>query len=283
MSASHACSVPTNRLLDKYYLNKKMSYFAKDRLKGKVAIVTASTDGIGFGIAERLAREGASVIISSRKQKNVDEAVKKLKSEGLEVVGIVCHVGKAEDRTKLFDLAVSKYGGLDILVSNAAVNPTMSAVLDTPEASWDKIFEINVKAAYLLAQEALPHLRNRGKGKIIFVTSVGAYHPNQTFQLLGAYCVSKTALLGLIKAAAVQLASDNIQVNGIAPGVVPTKFAGAITTDEFARNESLSLIPMHKFGTPQDMGATAAFLASNDSDYMTGETMTVAGGMPSRL
>ena len=108
------------------------------RLEGKVAIVTASTQGIGFSIAKRLAEEGAKVVISSRKESNVMKAVERLKSEGLQVSGTTCHVGKKEDRGKLFENVEKEYGGLDILVSNAATNPSVSMVLDTPEEVWEQ-------------------------------------------------------------------------------------------------------------------------------------------------
>ncbi|KAJ8946456.1 hypothetical protein NQ318_014444 [Aromia moschata] len=203
------------------------------RLCGKIAIVTASTDGIGYAIAQRLAQEGAKVIISSRKEKNVQQATDKLCKEGLNVRGLVCHVSKAEDRKRLFEEA-SKIGGLDILVSNAAVNPEVGGVLDCSESSWDKIFDVNVKSSYLLAKEALPLLRLSKAGRIVFISSIGGFQP---FNLLGAYSVSKTALFGLTKAAAVQLGSENITVNSIAPGIIRTKFSSALTSNEDAENE----------------------------------------------
>ncbi|GLG97225.1 Alcohol dehydrogenase [Gryllus bimaculatus] len=198
------------------------------KLKGKVAVVTASTDGIGLAIARRLAQDGASVVISSRKENNVQRAVKDLQSEGLTVSGIVCHVGKASDRQKLLECASSKYGGIDILVSNAAVNPTVGHVLECEESSWDKIFEINVKAAYMLSKEVLPFLRQRGGGSITYISSIAGFQP---FDVLGAYSVSKTALLGLTKAASQGLAEENIRVNCVAPGIVETRFAAAVKNE----------------------------------------------------
>ncbi|XP_046396518.1 dehydrogenase/reductase SDR family member 4 [Ischnura elegans] len=253
---------------------------ASPRLKGKVAVVTASTDGIGFAIAKRLADEGASVVVSSRKEKNVQEAVKKLSQEGLSVDGVVCHVSKAEDRARLFNKAVDKFGGIDILVSNAAVNPTTGPVLEIDESSWDKIFDVNVKAAYLLSKEALPFIRKRGGGSIIYVSSIAGFQP---FNLLGAYSVSKTALFGLTKAASQDLAPENIRVNCIAPGVVKTKFSSALHESEDAREIALRNIPMNRLAMPHEMGGVAAFLCSDDASYITGETIVVSGGMPSRL
>lgn len=258
---------------------RTMAYIPKDRLMGKVAVVTASTDGIGYGIAKRLAQEGAKVVISSRKQKNVDSALLKLKGEGLTVAGWTCHVSKEDDRKQLYCETEKLFGGIDILVSNAAANPSIGGVLDCEESSWDKIFDTNLKASYLLAKEVLPYLRKRKGGKIIFITSIGGYQP---FDLLGAYSVSKTALLGLTKAAALTLATENITVNAIAPGVIKTKFAAAIT-EGAAKDESLSRIPMGRFGTPEDIAGVAAFLVSDDAKFITGETIVAAGGMASRL
>ncbi|KAF5280221.1 hypothetical protein FQA39_LY05355 [Lamprigera yunnana] len=254
---------------------------SKNRLDGKVAIVTASTDGIGFAIAKRLAQDGAKVVISSRKQQNVDKALAKLASEGLDnsVIGTVCHVLKAEDRKKLFEEAV-KIGGLDILISNAAINPTAGHVLECDEGAWDKIFDTNVKAAYLLAKEALPLLRKRDSGRIIFISSIAGYVPHK---LIGAYSVSKTALLGLTKAASLDLASQNITVNCIAPGIIETKFSEMLIKEGPARDLILSKVPMNRIGKPNDVAAVAAFLSSEDSQYITGETIVVSGGMDSRL
>ncbi|XP_049874068.1 dehydrogenase/reductase SDR family member 4 [Pectinophora gossypiella] len=245
------------------------------RLNGKVAIVTASTDGIGYAIAKRLGDEGANVIISSRKEENVKKAVSDLKKEGINVEGVVCHVGNAEQRKQLFDIARSKFGGLDILVSNAAVNPAVSPILDTDEKVWDKIFEINVKCSWLLAKEAYPELVKRGGGSIVFISSIAGYQPMEP---LGPYSVSKTTLLGLAKAISKEVVHDNIRVNCVAPGIVATKFAAAITQSEEAKEAGLSIVPMKRLGKPSEIAGAVAFLVSDDASYMTGETLVVAGG-----
>ncbi|XP_055530611.1 dehydrogenase/reductase SDR family member 4 [Wyeomyia smithii] len=253
---------------------------ASSRLQGKVAVVTASTDGIGYAIAERLGQEGAKVVVSSRKEQNVAKAVDKLSKAGLDVAGIKCHVANAADRKALFEKAVQKYGGIDILVSNAAVNPEVGAVLDASEAAWDKIFEVNVKCSFLLAKEALPYIRQRKGGSIVFVSSIAGFQP---FSLLGAYSVSKTALFGLTKAASQDLASENIRVNCVAPGIVKTRFSAALHESEGAQEAALSTIPMKRFAEPKEIAGVCAFLVSNDASYITGETIIASGGMPSRL
>ncbi|XP_039023538.1 tropinone reductase-like 3 [Hibiscus syriacus] len=149
---------------------------AARRLEGKVAIVTAWTQGIGFGIAESLALEGASVVISSRKQKNVDEAVEKLKAKGIHVLAVVCHVSDAQQRKNLINTTVEKDGKIDVIVSNAAVNPTNVPLLETKESVLDKLWETNVKASILLLQDAAPHFKKGSS--IIFISSYGGYQPH---------------------------------------------------------------------------------------------------------
>lgn len=250
------------------------------RLQGKVAIVTASTDGIGYAIAERLGEEGASVVISSRKENNVIKAVNNLRSKGIKVEGVVCHVSDAEHRKRLFKVAKEKFGQLDILVSNAAVNPAVSPILETDDNVWDKIFEVNVKNSWQLAKEAYPEMQEKGRGNIVFISSIGGYQP---LEPLGAYSVSKTTLLGLTKAIAKELVHDNIRVNCVAPGIIETKFASAITSTDTVRESSLALIPMKRFGEPHEIAGVVAFLVSDDASFITGETIVASGGMYAHL
>lgn len=153
-------------------------------------------------------------------------------------------------------------------------------VSDTVEEVWDKIFDVNVKSSYLLAKEVKPFIKSSGGGSIVFVSSIGGYHP---FNLLGAYSVSKTALLGLTKALAVDLINDKIRVNCVAPGVIETKFAGALYSSESAKEATISTIPMGRLGKPEEIGGIVAFLCSDDASYMTGESIAAGGGMNSRL
>jgi len=255
-------------------INRQMSSNPRN-LQGKVAVVTASTDGIGFAIARRLARDGASVVVSSRKEDNVKKAVDELQKEGLKVLGVPCHVGNADQRAALLKTAEEKFGGLDILVSNAAVNPAATLVLDTPESAWDKIFEINVKCAFLLSKEAMPMIEKRGGGSIIYISSIAGY---QAMPLLGAYSVSKTALLGLTRAAAEQCAPYNIRVNCICPGIIKTRFSQLLWEDPGVSETVMTTIPLKRLGEPDDVAGAVSFLASDDSGYITGENIPVAGG-----
>lgn len=144
---------------------------------GKVAIVTGSTAGIGYAIAKRLGQDGAKVIVSSRKQTNVDKTVKDLRSQGITVEGIVCNVSKRKEREDLVDFTLKKFGRIDILINNAGINPAFGSLLDVSEEVWDKLFETNVKAGFLLSKQVVPHMEKQGSGNIVFVSSLSGYVP----------------------------------------------------------------------------------------------------------
>ena len=189
------------------------------RFEGKVALVTAATAGIGFGIAQRLGEEGAKVVICSRKQHNVDETVKALQHKGIDCTGCACHVGNRQQLQSFVQLAFDTYGRIDVLVSNAAVNPASGPLLSIPESAIDKTLEINIKAAIMLVKECAPHLQ-RGAA-IVFISSYTAFSPAQP---LAIYAVSKTAVVGLTKALADELGPQGIRVNCVAPGEVTLGF-----------------------------------------------------------
>eukprot|EP00188_Purpureofilum_apyrenoidigerum_P003256 Plantae.Rhodophyta-Purpureofilum_apyrenoidigerum.ctg33595.p1 GENE.Plantae.Rhodophyta-Purpureofilum_apyrenoidigerum.ctg33595~~Plantae.Rhodophyta-Purpureofilum_apyrenoidigerum.ctg33595.p1 ORF type:complete len:278 (+),score=48.79 Plantae.Rhodophyta-Purpureofilum_apyrenoidigerum.ctg33595:51-884(+) len=244
-----------------------------NRFYGKVAVVTGSTDGIGYATIRRLGREGATVIVSSRKQSNVDRAVEMLKSEDICAYGIKCHVGDRADREKLEEFVRTKFGRVDVLVLNAAVSVYLGPTLKMPEAAWDKTFDINVKSAFLCVQ-ALESLIPRG-GSIAFVSSITGFNSAEE---IGAYSVTKTALLGLTKVLAKELGPRNIRVNCVAPGIIETKFSSTLTEQGVNKDVMLG-----RFGTTTETAAAIAFVVSEDASYMTGETLVVAGGAHSRL
>jgi len=262
-------------------LRRYFSKIAAERLSGKVAVTTASTEGIGYAIAERLCGEGADVVVSSRRAGNVERAVAQLKEKGYErVLGVQCNVNKEQDRLALVRETMERFGGIDLFVSNAAVNPAMGGVLDCAEAVWDKIFDVNLKSALLLTQLVAPHLQERGGGSIVYVSSIGAYN---SIPMLGAYSVSKTALLGLTKAVAQELGPHGVRANCVAPGVIMTKFSKPLHSNEAVASQILQQVPLNRFGATEEVASVVAFLLSEDASYITGENLPVAGGMPSRL
>uniref|UniRef100_H2Z9Q6 Dehydrogenase/reductase SDR family member 4 n=1 Tax=Ciona savignyi TaxID=51511 RepID=H2Z9Q6_CIOSA len=248
------------------------------RFTGKTAIVTASTDGIGFAIAQRLGQDGAHVVISSRKEANVNKTVDMLKEQKLSASGVVCHVGKGSDRAKLLEQVKSVHGRADILVCNAAVNPYFGPMLGTPENAVDKIFEVNVKSTFMLIKESVPLLQAGTNPSILVVSSIAAYH---SMDFLGMYSVSKTALVALTKTLAPELGPMNIRINCLSPGIIKTKFSSALWKDPALHKQFLKQVPLGRVGLPEDCGNVAAHMCSDDAAYMTGESVVVSGGMPS--
>lgn len=246
------------------------------RLKDHVAVVTASTKGIGLAIARRLAAEGAHVVVSSREQEHVDEAVQSIAQKGGSASGLVCHVGRKEDRRRLVTETLQAHGRIDILVNNAAVNPVFGPVIQIEEQAWDKIMETNVKAAFFLTVEVARQMMERGSGSIVFVASTAGIRP---MPFLGAYSVSKAAVLGLVRVLAYEWATTGIRVNAVAPGLIQTRFSEALWKDEGIKEQVLRHVPMQRVGQPQEVAGAVAYLCSDEASYVSGETIVVSGGM----
>ncbi|VDO31091.1 unnamed protein product [Haemonchus placei] len=254
------------------------------RLEGKVAIVTAATKGIGLAIAERLGLEGAAVVICSRNKKNVDDAVQYLKSKGVSKVHYMKHRLIYLIETSHRHKTIAKYSKIDILINNHGINPAFGHILDVEDSIWDKLFEVNVKSGWQLTKLVHPHMVKNGGGNIVFNASIGGYKSPPG---IAAYGVTKTALLGLTKALANGLAKDNIRVNAIAPGVIKTKMSEALWSGGGDQGEKDVVdameIPLSRLGTPNDCAGAVAFLVSDDAQYITGETILMAGGVHARL
>ncbi|XP_066199752.1 dehydrogenase/reductase SDR family member 2, mitochondrial-like [Saccopteryx leptura] len=234
---------------------------------------------IGFAIAQRLAQDGAHVVVSSRKQQNVDRAVAALQGEGLSVTGTACHVGKAEDRERLVATALEHCGGVDILVSVAVFLGNVGSTLGTSEEVWDKILNVNLKAPALLLNQLLPHMEKRGGISVVLVSSLVVYTP---LHQIGAYNVSKTAILGLTKTLSKELAPKNIRVNCLMPGVIDTPFSQVVRMkDSFCScpTEHQGTFP-YQNGKPEDCSGVVSFLCSPDASYIKRESIVVAGCSP---
>ncbi|XP_049624291.1 dehydrogenase/reductase SDR family member 2, mitochondrial-like [Suncus etruscus] len=249
----------------------------KGCLADRVAVVTGSTSGIGLAVARRLAQDGAHVVISSRKQQNVDRAIATLQGEGLSVSGTVCHVGKAEDRERLVAKALEHCGAVDFLVCTAGVNPLVGSTLGSSEQVWDKILDINVKSPALLLSLLLPHMEKRG-GVVILVSSISAYNPVVE---LGVYNISKTALLGLTRTLALELSPKHIRVNCLVPGMINTEFSKAFQGYEDSVWDQLKKTnKIQRIGQPEDCAGIVSFLCSPEASYITGQNIVVAGFSP---
>ena len=244
------------------------------RLDGKVAIVTGGTRGIGLAIATTLARAGAKVVISSRKADHVDAAVKLLREDGLDVVGIPANMGKAADAHELAARTVEHFDGIDIIVNNAATNPVFGPLQLASEDAFEKILAVNVKGPLELCKTAHTVMAQRG-GAIVNVSSIGGISPEAG---LGLYSVSKAALVSLTKVMAQEWGADGIRANVICPGLIKTRFSQALWQDQQIADQVLGHQPIRRIGEPDDVAGLALFLASDASAYCTGGVYMVDGG-----
>ncbi len=244
-------------------------------LTGKVAIVTGASKGIGEAIARGLAAFGANVVVSSRKQEAVDAVAMSIKADGGEATAIAAHMADPAAIQRLVEQTKTTYGGVDILVNNAATNPVYGPLLDSDDAVFDKIMAVNVKGPLALARLAYPLMAERGGGSIINISSIGGLRPEP---LLGLYSVTKAALINLTKVMAQEWAAAGIRVNAICPGLIQTKFSAALWQDKNVLDRFLKTVPLGRIGRPEDVVGLAVYLASPASSYCTGAVFTVDGG-----
>jgi NAD(P)-dependent dehydrogenase (short-subunit alcohol dehydrogenase family) len=245
-------------------------------LQGKVALITGASKGIGESMARLMAAAGASVIVSSRKQEALDALAQDIKTQGGEATGIAAHVGDMSQVHALVERAVATYGGIDILVNNAAANPVFGPVVECDIAAFDKIMDVNVKAPFELGKLVYPLMKSRGGGSVINISSIGGLSPEPH---LGIYSVSKSALIMLTKVMAKEWGKDNIRVNAICPGLIQTKFSQALWQNEDILKRFLKATPLNRMGQPDEIGALALFLASDFAAYCTGTVFTADGGL----
>jgi NAD(P)-dependent dehydrogenase (short-subunit alcohol dehydrogenase family) len=244
------------------------------RLEGKVAVVTGGNSGIGLATAKRFQEEGAKVVIAGRSRKTLDEAVKTI-SNG--VIAIQADVAKLTDLDKLFAEVSRKLGKIDVLFVNAGI-VTFAPFAETSESVYDEQFDINIKGAYFTIQKALPFLNDGAS--IILNTSVA---DSKGTAGASAYSATKAAMRSLARTVAAELAGRNIRVNTVAPGPIVTPILGKTGLPKEAVDEitkaMIATIPMKRFGQPEEVAATVAFLASQDASYITGVEINVDGGM----
>lgn len=244
-------------------------------LNGKVAIITGSSKGIGKAIAKGLAEKGASVVVSSRNQEACDAVVAEFDKDGLQAIGIACHIGKEEQRQNLVSKTIEAFGRIDILVNNAAINPVFGPIENVDPEIFDKIMDVNVKAPWALSNLVLSHMQSNKNGSVINIASVEALTPGTG---LGLYSTSKAALLMLTKNQAKEWGKYGVRANAICPGLIQTKFSAALWTNEKLLNKIEKTIPAGRMGQPEEMAGLACLLASDAGAYMTGGVYTADGG-----
>ena len=245
-------------------------------LTGKVAIITGASRGIGFAIAESFAAAGAKVVLSSRKQEALDQAAEKIQAKGgAEALPFAAHTGDPEAVRALVAACLEKFGGVDILVNNAATNPHFGPLLTSEESHWDKILDVNLKGYFRMAKACVESMRERGGGKIINVASVAGIQHQQG---MGIYGISKAGVLMLTRTLAVELAADNIQVNALAPGFIQTQFSQVLWETPEIHQAIIAQVPQKRIGQPEEVASLALYLASPASGFTTGAIMLVDGG-----
>jgi dehydrogenase/reductase SDR family protein 4 len=241
-----------------------------DRLKDKVAIVTGASRGIGRSIAEVFVREGAHVVICGRKPETLDPVAKEIGAKA-----IACHVGRSSDIQALVDTTTREFGRIDILVNNAATNIAQGPCLEMDEGQFDKMVEINLKSTFRLMKLIAPGMCERGSGSIINIASIAGLRP-QFHSLL--YSMTKAALIMMTQSYAVELGPMGVRVNAIAPGLIQTALSEYFWKNDTLRDKQLGAQPIKHLGQPIEIAEIALTLASDQSSYMTGQTLVVDGG-----
>ncbi|TMH06162.1 MAG: glucose 1-dehydrogenase [Betaproteobacteria bacterium] len=242
-------------------------------LKGKVALVTGSTMGIGEATARVLAQAGAHVVINSRKQAECDRIAGQFRESGLSAEGHACHIGRMEDIAAIAEHLRERHGGLDILVNNAVLSPWRT-IDDTDVGIFTKAVEVDLRGYWYLSVEATKLMKPRGAGSIVNIASVAAWHPEK---MLGLYSTLKTALIGMSRAFALEYGEFGIRVNTVLPGLIQTKLADAFDDETKARVTART--PLRRLGNPEDVGHAVLYLSTPAGSFVSGASLVVDGGM----
>lgn len=244
-------------------------------LTGRVAIITGGSRGIGESIALALSEFGARVALCSRKIEGLDSVREKIESRGGEAICIPAHMGKVDTLQAVVDKTLEAFGTIDILVNNAATNPILGPLLEAELPAWEKIMDVNLKGIFFLTKAAGEVMLAKGKGSIINLSTEAAIRPAPG---LGVYSISKAGVDMVTKSFALELGGKGIRVNGIAPGLVQTRFSQALWANDDIRQAVETKIPLGRMAQPDEIACLAVYLASDASSFLTGQTILVDGG-----
>jgi len=244
-------------------------------LRGRVALVTGASRGIGAATARLLARHGARVVVSSRKVDDCETVAREIRDAGGEAHAMGCHIGDMEQIQSLFSRLDDAFGRVDILVNNAAANPYYGHILDTDLGAFQKTVDVNIRGYFFMSVEAAKRMRTQGGGAIVNVASVNGVRPGP---MQGIYSITKAAVINMTQSFAKECGQFNIRVNALLPGLTRTRFATALTENEKARDYYLGFVPLGRMAEPEEMAGAVLFLASDASSYATGSCVTADGG-----
>ncbi len=250
-------------------------YIDKLKLEGKTVVITGGSRGIGREVALAFAELGASVVVASRKLADLERVKDEVEAAGGKGLAVAVHTGKTDQLENLVKSAVDRFGTIDILVNNAAVNPVFGPIENIDEALFGKMMDVNVKAYLFLARMAMPYMEKAGGGSIINIASVEGFKPSYG---TGLYSVTKAAVVMLTKVLALEWAAKKIRVNCIAPGLVRTHFSEFLWKNEEILKIYLEHCPIKRIGEPYEIAGLALFLASELAGYTTGSVFTADGG-----
>ncbi|MDQ2922829.1 MAG: glucose 1-dehydrogenase [Candidatus Dormibacteraeota bacterium] len=244
-------------------------------LSGRVALVTGASRGIGSAIAKALAEQGAHVVLSSRKQSDLDEEAARINAEYPEqATAFAAHAGRPEDLERLVKSVMERFAHIDILVNNAATNPYFGPIMGAELSAWDKTFEVNLRGVFILTRLVYEAWMESHGGSVVNIASVGGLRPGLG---LGVYNVTKAGVIMLTRQLAREL-GGKVRVNAIAPGLVKTRFAEALWSNEAILERVLASNPMGRIGLPDEIAGAVAFLASDAASYINGEVIVIDGG-----
>ncbi len=243
-------------------------------LEGKVVVVTGGSRGIGLDLARSFLAQGAKVVICGRKPENLAAAVEKLGGGG-NLLAVPTHIAREAEVENLFETAIGRFGSLDVLVNNVGMNLLTASVVDSDLAVWNKILEGNLTGAFLCSRKAARIMREKKRGKIVSISSLAG---SRAAPGMGIYGIAKAGLEMLTKVLAAELASSNIQVNAVAPGMVRTDFSKPFWSTPAFCEQIVKGIPAGRIAETADLLPIVLLLASAHSDYITGQTITVDGG-----
>ena len=244
-------------------------------LSGRVALVTGASRGIGSAIADALAEHGAQVVLSSRKQPDLDKEAERINGLYPErATAIAAHAGRQEELERLVAATMERFSRIDILVNNAATNPYFGPVLGAEVGAWDKTFEVNLRGVFLLTKLVYEAWMESHGGAIVNIASIGGLRPGIG---LGVYNITKAGVIMLTRQLAREL-GGKVRVNAVAPGLIKTRFAEALWGNQEILDRVLAQNPMGRIGVPEEVASAVLFLASDAASYVNGEVLVVDGG-----